>query len=358
MSSHQPRVLIVGGGIIGLTTAWILSGQGALVTVFDPQPAKGATFAAAGMLAPLAEITPGEEENFALQRSSVASWRSIAVELESVTASSFALHSVGTMMTAWDGGDRLLLEQFRQVLTSFGQTGTVVHRSEQPDLFAGLSDRLQSAFLLADDGWLNPDEVVRALSKGLEARGVALVTTSVDEVASTASSVVVRSGDVELHGDVGIIATGASSLPTGFVPSEGVRVRPVRGMTVRVRGADRFGLPMVRTYVRGRPFYAVGRADGYSVLGASSEEKGGSAVEVGEMQRLLRDALDVMPTLETAAILETRSGLRPASLDGLPFFDAPQGSRWAWSSGHYRHGVTLAPDAARRAAAFVAEVTA
>ena len=71
--------------------------------------------------------------------------------------------------------------------------------------------------------------------------------------------------------------------------------------------------------------------------------------EVGnhpESLRGLRDALDVVPALETAVVLETREGNRPASDDLRPFFEVLGDGRWAWSSGHFRHGVTLAPIAA------------
>jgi glycine/D-amino acid oxidase-like deaminating enzyme len=69
------------------------------------------------------------------------------------------------------------------------------------------------------------------------------------------------------------------------------------------------------------------------------------------LQRLLRDALEVFPGLETAALLEVRQGLRPASKDLSPFFEVVD-ERWAWLSGHYRHGVTLAPLSANEALEF------
>ena len=100
----------------------------------------------------------------------------------------------------------------------------------------------------------------------------------------------------------------------------------------------------------------VSRPGGYNVLGASSEERGATGAQVGEMQRLLRDALDVVPALETATVVETRAGNRPASENLQPFFEVLRGGRWAWSSGHFRHGVTLAPLAALEAVRFMEHV--
>jgi glycine oxidase len=89
------------------------------------------------------------------------------------------------------------------------------------------------------------------------------------------------------------------------------------------------------------------------VLGATTEERREPVLEMGELQRLLRDALDVVPVLEDAHVLEHRLGLRPASPDLEPFFEVLGASGWAWASGHYRHGVTLAPIVAGEALRFV-----
>jgi glycine oxidase len=131
----------------------------------------------------------------------------------------------------------------------------------------------------------------------------------------------------------------------------------VRGVTVRVQGPDRSDVATVRAFVRGRAFYMVSRPGGYCVLGATAEERQESVLEVGELQRLLRDALDVVPVLEDAHVIEYRLGLRPTSPDLEPFFETLGASRWAWVSGHYRHGVTLAPLAASEALAFVKETS-
>ena len=128
------------------------------------------------------------------------------------------------------------------------------------------------------------------------------------------------------------------------------------GVTVRVLGPDRSDVATVRALVRGRAFYMVSRPGGYCVLGATAEERHEPVLEVGELQRLLRDALDVVPALENAHVLEHRLGLRPASPDLEPFFEVLGASRWAWISGHYRHGVTLAPLAALEALHFIQEI--
>ncbi|MFI5036538.1 MAG: FAD-dependent oxidoreductase [Acidimicrobiales bacterium] len=353
MKSDARSVLVIGAGIIGLASACRLARRGHAVTIFDPSPGRGATWAAAGMIAPSAEILPGEEDNYRLQCGALAGWRALNEELHAVTGRRVRLHETGTLVVGWDAGDRALVKQFAEVALRFAAPFTTRRRAADPTLFAGLSDRVHEGLLMEGDAWLDPDEAVAILREALNILDVELVTEAVVEVGRDEQSVVACAAAGRYRGDVGLLATGWSPLPAGVRASGAHRVRPVHGVTVRVDGIDRSAGPAVRAYVRGRPFYLVSRPGGYCVLGASSEERAGAQVQAGELYRLLRDALDVVPGLETAEVLETRGGQRPASADGRPFLERLEPAGWGWSSGYYRHGVALAPWAAERAVEFV-----
>ncbi len=357
MSDARKSTIVVGGGIVGLTTAWRLARSGFEVTVFDPAPGRGATWAAAGMIAPHAEVAPGERSNFELQRQALTSWQLLTDELLEVVDRRIRISVTGTMLTGWDASDRRLVDQFRTVATEFGVNSAVARRESHPEIFAGLSDRISSGLLLDGDAWLDPDEAMSVLHEGLVAIGTSFISELVEAIEGDSWGVRVHHLNGSLAADAGILATGAFGLPQGASPTGEHAVRPVRGMTVRVNGIDRSAAPTLRCVVRGRPFYMVSRPGGYCVIGASSEERSGPLVEMGEYQRLLRDALDVVPELETSSILETRVGLRPASTNLEPFFEEWPLRRWAWSSGHFRHGVTLAPLTSQSAVNFVKGVT-
>jgi glycine oxidase len=353
VQSTSRSTLVVGAGIIGLASAFRLARAGHHVTLFDPTPARGATWAAAGMLAPTAEIAPGEEENYQMQRSSLELWREIAGQLLTITKQELPIHESGTLLVGFDSSDGRLINQFRNVATSFGATSTVKTRKETPDMFSQLSPRIDQGLFLAGDAWLDPDVAVQLLRDALVDLGTEFIEEQVLSVDSHDSSVSAQTATSTFSGDAGILATGASRLPQGAISSGEHIARPVHGVTLRVKGIDRSALPTIRAFVRGRNFYMVSRPGGYCVLGATVEERGETGAQVGEIQRLLRDALDIVPGLETAVVLEQRSGLRPASSDLQPFFEPLQNKGWAWSSGHYRHGVTLAPLAANSALGFV-----
>jgi glycine oxidase len=353
MSSTQRTVLVVGGGIIGLASAFRLARAGHEVTVFDPAPARGATWAAAGMLAPSAEISPGEESNYELQKGAVAAWREVAGELLTLTGTQLDIHETGTLIVGWDASDRRLINQFADVADTFHACYRAVASESSPELFVGLSPRIHEGIVLTGDAWLDPDQAVSLLTRALEQLNVRIVQEQVLRISGDATGVTAETSSGSFEGRVGILATGSLALPSGAVASGQHAVRPVHGVTTRVQGLDRSDQPTIRAFVRGRMFYMVSRPGGYCVLGATAEERSEPVIQVGELQRLLRDALDIVPELETATVVENRIGLRPATPDLRPFFEELVTSGWAWSCGHYRHGVTLAPIAALDALKFV-----
>ncbi len=346
MSSDHRSVIVVGAGIIGLTTAFRFAQRGYRVTLFDPEPAMGATHAAAGMIAPTAEIAPGEEENYRYQLGALIAWRALAAELAALTGRELTIVQTGTLVVGWDTSDRRMIDQFRSVADQFGAPLRPVSRDSEPEMFRGVTSRIREGVFMGDDGWLDPDDAVAQLIAANDQLGVRVVRERVMSAETRSDGVAVNTESGETRADLGIVATGASGLPAGLSEPTSVSVRPVRGVTVRVQSLDRSDAPTVRAFVRGRAFYLVSRPGGYCVLGATAEEKSQPLVEVGELQRLLRDALDIVPELEAAPLLEVRNGLRPATSDLRPFFVSLAETGWSWSSGHYRHGVTLAPLAA------------
>jgi glycine oxidase len=355
VNEQRDGVLVVGAGIIGLTSAFRLLQAGHAVTILDPLPARGATWAAAGMIAPSAEIAPGEETNYQRQLKALPAWRDLAEELEKLTHERLSIVQRGTLLVGWDASDRRLVDQFVQVARGFGAPFEVRSRDASPNEFYGLSPRINEGVHLDGDAWIDPDQVVRVLLVALDLLGAKVVNAEVTSVASSANEVRASSSSGEFRARYGIIATGSAGLPPGLISNAHNAVRPVRGVTIRVQGLDRSDVATVRAFVRGRAFYMVSRPGGYCVLGATAEERSDAVLEVGELAHLLRDALDVVPALESAHVLEHRIGLRPASPNLEPFFEVLGETGWAWVSGHYRHGVTLAPLTANDALGFVKE---
>src|SRR5215211_5571710 len=105
--AHQPAAdaVVVGGGVIGLAIAWRAALAGMTVTVCDPAPGRGASWAAAGMLAPVTEVHYGEEKLLALNLASAGLWAAFAEELEALTGLGVGYRRCGTLLVARDSDD-------------------------------------------------------------------------------------------------------------------------------------------------------------------------------------------------------------------------------------------------------------
>ena len=82
---HRHDVVVVGGGVIGLVTAWRAAQRGLRSTVVDPEPGGGAARAAAGMLAPVTEVHYGEQALLGLNLAAARRYPGFAAELEEAT---------------------------------------------------------------------------------------------------------------------------------------------------------------------------------------------------------------------------------------------------------------------------------
>ncbi|MYW15421.1 FAD-dependent oxidoreductase, partial [Streptomyces sp. SID2955] len=111
MSSRTSDVLVIGGGIIGLVTAWRAAQRGLAVTVADPEPGGGAAQVAAGMLAAVTELHYGEETLLALNLESARRYPAFAAELTDLTGHDLGYRRCGTLAVALDSDDRAGLRE-------------------------------------------------------------------------------------------------------------------------------------------------------------------------------------------------------------------------------------------------------
>jgi glycine oxidase len=107
-------VVIVGGGVIGLATAWRSLGRGLRVTVADPSPASKASHVAAGMLTPVSELSYGEESLLRLGLASRDRYPSFVAELEELTGHDTGFRGDGTLKVALDPDDLAVIDDLRR----------------------------------------------------------------------------------------------------------------------------------------------------------------------------------------------------------------------------------------------------
>ncbi|MER5541984.1 glycine oxidase ThiO [Streptomyces sp. NPDC001118] len=349
-TSDTSDVLVIGGGIIGLVTAWRAAQRGLTTAVVDPEPGGGAARVAAGMLAAVTELHYGEETLLALNLESARRYPDFAAELTELTGHDLGYRRCGTLQVALDADDRAHLRELHALqrrcgLESEWQSGRECRRLE-PMLAPGVRGGLR----VDGDHQIDPRRLATALVAACERAGVTFHrcwAERLDVVRDRAAGVCTRDGTELRAGQVVLAAGSLSGRLTGVPEAVLPPVRPVKGQVLRLTVPRRhapFLSRTVRAVVRGSQVYLVPRENGELVVGATSEELGwDTTVTAGGVYELLRDAHELVPGITELPLTETRAGLRPGSPDNAPLLGPTGLAGLLLATGHFRNGVLLTP---------------
>jgi glycine oxidase len=351
-STRSVDAVVVGGGVIGLSVAWRLAQRGSTVALVDDDPTGGASRAAAGMLAPVTEAHFGEEALTALNLESARRWPAFASEIEEASGTSVGYRTEGTLAVAFDDDDLRMLTELRAYHERLGLPGRRLRGRECRALEPLLSPRVRGGILVESDHQVDTRALTAALLIAAEGAGVSILRRraarlDLGDAGRRAVGVTLTSGQ-SLRAPVTVLAAGcwSAALP-GLPPEVRPPVRPVKGQILRLRAADPAAPRLtctVRGLRRGRSIYAVPRADGRVVVGATVEEKGwDTTVTAGAVRELLEDATEVVPALGELELAETLARLRPGTPDNGPILGATALPGLVVATGHYRNGILLTP---------------
>jgi glycine oxidase len=358
-----PDVVVVGGGVIGLGIAWRAALAQMTVTIVDEAPGRGASWAAAGMLAPVTEVHYGERPLLALNLAAATRWPSFAAEVEEASGQPVGYRPGGTLAVARDADDNAALEDLYQFQLRCGLEVERLRSRECRQLEPGLAPSIRGGVLAAGDHQVDNRALVEALLVACQRAGVRLVEGRVAELAvdgDRVTGVVLAagggppaarpagsapsrpSGETLFAGTV-VLAAGCWSGGLGGLAAEALPpVRPVKGQLLYLRGPA--GQPLCSRNVRGLEVYVVPRGDGRVVVGATVEEQGfDTTMTAGAVHDLLRAALELLPDAAELELAETVVGLRPGSPDNAPMLGPAGLEGLVVATGHYRNGILLTP---------------
>ena len=340
-----PDTVVVGGGVIGASIAWRAAQRGLSVTMVDPNPGRGASWAAAGMLAPVTEVHYGEEALLELNLTSSASYQEFVAELSEASGRDPGYVECGTLTVARDADDNAALENLFEFQTRLGLNVERLRGRECRRLEPALAPSTRGGILVSGDHQVDNRALVEALLTACERGGVHIVRRRAAGLELEHERVVaVRVADGERIGCSSIVlAAGASptsidGLPPGVAPP----VRPVKGQLLHLRGPAEARL--ATRNVRGLDAYIVTRPDGRVVIGATVEERGfDERVTAGGVHDLLRAGFELLPGVTELELIETSVGLRPGTPDNAPILGKTEVEGLVVATGHYRNGVLLTP---------------
>lgn len=318
--------LIVGGGIIGLSSAFELARCGVTVTVLERGPCGGeSSWAGGGILSPLLpwDYSSAVTDLTALSCRLFPEWTALIADMSGIDPE-YRISGMRVMppfdaerAASWCAGHGVRLERDGDAL-------------ELPDVAQVRNPRLMKALRLALE-LMGVRIVERA-----EVTGIVSTADRVERLETTAGF---------FAADRYVVAAGAWSKT--LLGKQGVQldIRPVRGQMLLYRAQP----GMLRHIVLQNGAYLIPREDGHILAGSTLEDVGFDKSTTGEARVALHErALAMLPRLAQAELVQHWAGLRPGSPGNIPVIARhPQLENLYLNSGHFRYGVTMAPASAR-----------
>jgi glycine oxidase len=317
------------------------------------EPGGGATRVAAGMLAPVGELTFGEPELLELTLAAARLYPEFVAELEAASGEETGYQQLGALHVALDRDEAAQLRRVHDLQRSLELQAEWLPPRRCRELEPGLTPSFHGGVFAAGEAAIDPRALSRALVAalgvaGAEVRGGA---EAVDGIFEGERLVGVRTAaGEELRAETVVLAAGAWSGATEWLPEHArPRVRPVKGQVLELRRRD--GEPPARYILASERIYLVPRPDGRLIVGATVEEMGfDTTVTAGGVHELLREAYRLLPDVAEMELLDAIAGLRPGTPDNLPLVGPGAIDGLVLATGHFRNGILLAPLAAETVA--------
>ena len=338
-------MIVVGAGIIGLSSAWRLAQNRIAVTLFDARETGAeASWAGAGMLAPGGEFD-GDSPLTQMAMRSLAQYPDFVAELREISEIDIDFRRCGALDAAFTESDA---EALTRRAVRQADIGIPSESATHPGAVA--------ARFYPDDALVNPRDLTRALRIACLRAGVQ-IREHEPVTAIVGNGQGVRTQKGEYAAEAVLIATGAWSAQLLST----AKTKPVRGHLIAYNHLDqnpdqhRDNSPPARldSILRNGPTYLVPRR-GQIVAGSSTEHAGfDRTLDPAVIADIQTRAALLLPSLAGFTPDETWLGFRPGIEGGIPSIGRLPGTAIWTAFGHYRNGILLAPETARSIAARV-----
>lgn len=341
----NPEILIIGGGVIGLSIARELhkSGVSSITVLEKGRCGEESSWAAAGMLGPQAEAHEGGAF-FDMKVTSREMYPQFAAELLAETGVDIELDRQGTLYLAFTDDDVAEIKKRFEWQRKAGLLVEHLSADEARRAEPFISTDIRGALLFPNDWQVENRKLLTGLKRYAEINGIEIREDSAVEQLIVEDNRVTgaRTATETFYAAETILATGAwtSLIKLGDAEMP-LKVEPVRGQIIAFQTAKRlFG-----HVIYSRRGYIVPRADGRILAGSTSENVGFEKEVTDTAADALRQmAAEIAPNLSSLAITDHWSGLRPFAMDGLPVLGSFSGiDGLTIATAHYRNGILLAP---------------
>jgi glycine oxidase len=345
--NHSTDIIIIGGGVIGLTIARALSLRGVrdICLVEKEDLGTEASFAAAGMLAPQVEADENDEF-FKLACRSRDMYVDFAARLLEESDVNVELDTTGTLYLALTDADALDCEQRFSWQTKAGFEVEKLTASEVLAIEPSINPSVKLALFFPRDIQVENRRLIAALANSVNKLGVQILNhTRSDEIRTDNNKVIgVETSQGFISGHTVVIAAGCWSGSLRITGTHGWNspiLEPVRGQMICLETKP----TLTRHVVYSHRGYIVPRQDGRLLAGSTSEPKTfAKQTTAGGVASILKNATEISPLIAQLPIIDMWAGLRPKAADGLPVLGpCDEIAALHYATGHYRNGILLAP---------------
>ena len=341
-------VLIIGGGIIGLSIAWRLIGIGKKVVVVDKRNlGKEASWAAAGMLSGRLDLKPSEKRLLPIFEKSHHAWPKFAKELENKSGKRIGYRKEGTLMIACDINEEQKLKNNYNFLKNNNIHVSWLSGNKIREKEPYVSNNVLSGFFSPEDHHVNNRYILDALITILKKNKNNCIfkeNTEVEKIITDKDQVIgVQTRNETIKTKEIIICSGAWTNKIKNIEIKEVPIRPVKGQMVCLKMPKNTSL--LKHILWRENVYLVPRDNSDLIIGATEEEMGfDKSLTAGGIYNLLKIAREVLPAIENLSIVESWAGLRPATRDEAPIIGPSKKIKGLiYATGHHRNGILLAP---------------
>lgn len=341
--SASPDVLIVGGGVIGLTTAWFLRQAGATVTILDQADfGQESSWAGAGILPVAPTLSRAQTGMEKLAGHSARLFPGISNQLREQTGIDTGYRTCGGIELVESGFEQNLIREWDR----FDIPVESLSEERLAEIEPALDPQKYRPLLTPTVSQTRNPRHVKALITMCRSLGAQLKAgCPVFDFERTGSRIgALRTAEGRITAGKYLITSGAWT--ASLLEPLGIRVRiaPVRGQIALLK----MEAPLFQRIIQCGVKYLVPRPDGRVLIGATEEDVGfHKQTTVAGISELLAFGASLVPELRDAQLEKCWAGLRPGSPNGIPYLGRTPGINNLFvAAGHFRAGIQLSPGTA------------